>query len=70
MKEERKSNIQVLAETLAPAQHDDQEDAMKLKRTTVLSGNFAKKSVTDGRSRTASDSVQLVTPHNFHDELK
>jgi len=38
---------------------------MFLKRTTVLSGNFAKKGALTSRSRAASENVQLVTPHNF-----
>ena len=39
---------------------------MTLKRTTVLSGNFAKKNQTlTARGRAASENVQLVQSHNF-----
>ena len=39
---------------------------MTLKRTTVLSGNFAKKNqALTARGRAASENVQLVQPHNF-----
>ena len=53
-------NIAALAEALAPQTTIPNEESMKLKRTTVLSGNFAKKAAqVGGRSRAASENVQL-----------
>ena len=51
------SNIQVLESALAPP-FNPNEESMRLKRTTVLSGNFAKKSaLAGGRDRAASENV-------------
>ena len=43
------------------------DNAMRLKRTTVLSGNFAKKLGNNGvgRARAASENIQMVSAHQF-----
>ena len=63
-----KPHSQVLFAALAPPstnqdtnqQTNEDGSPMKLKRTTVLSGNFAKKNPMSARGRAASENVQLV----------